>query len=63
MKVCSVQEHLELGGSEMKVHQIAINPLLGHFAAVLMGGPSLWRGAGTLVLCSQLAKLFNQVCN
>lgn len=41
MKVCSVQEHLELGGSEMKVHQIAINhqpfPLLGPFAVVLKG--------------------------
>lgn len=33
MKVCSIQEHLELGGSEMKVHQIAINSLL--VAAVL----------------------------
>lgn len=35
MKVCLIQEHLELGGSEMKIHQIAINSLLGHFAAVL----------------------------
>lgn len=39
VEVYSIQEQLELGGSEMKVHQVAINhwsfPLLGHFAAVL----------------------------
>ena len=39
MKVCTVQEHLELGSDEMNVHQITINywsfPLLVHFAAGL----------------------------
>lgn len=59
--VCTLQEHLESGSDEVKVHQITINywsfPLLVHFAAGLeawLEAPVCGEVLGTLVLCGQL---------
>lgn len=55
VKVCVTQEHLEWGSVESSPdnHQLLVIPSFGSLCS-WAGGLGLWRGAGALVLCSQL---------
>lgn len=55
VKVCVIQEHLEWRSVESSPdnHQLLVIPSFGSLCS-WAGGPGSWRGAGALVLCSQL---------
>lgn len=68
MKVCTIQEHLDLGSDEMEVHQITISywsfPLLVHFAAGVEGSlEALVCGEVPAPWWPAVPELFNQLCN